>query len=86
MSLALDGNAIAGPLYEFFGQEMTTATGTCRHCGQSSLIAELRVYSRGPGDVVRCRSCGQVVIVLAVIRGTLTVDLGDFRLTDPIAP
>ena len=25
----LDGNAIAGSLYEYFGSEMTTVTGSC---------------------------------------------------------
>jgi hypothetical protein len=53
----LDGNAIAGPLFEYFGAEMTTARGSCAHCGASAQIAELRVYARGPGTVARCRTC-----------------------------
>jgi hypothetical protein len=77
---ALDGNAIAGQLFEHFGVEMTTATGTCAHCGTESQIGELRVYARAPGAVVRCRTCGSVVIVIAEIRGVSRVDYSCFRL------
>jgi DNA-directed RNA polymerase subunit RPC12/RpoP len=78
---ALDGNAIAGPLFEHFGSEMTIADGACAHCGAVSLIAELRVYSRAPGTVVRCPGCGNVVIVLVRIHGALRVELTGFRLS-----
>jgi len=61
---ALDGNAIAGCLFEHFGSEMTTVTGRCTHCGTRSLIAELAVYTRAPGAVARCRTCGNVAFVL----------------------
>jgi ribosomal protein S27E len=68
----LDGNAIAGKLYEHFGQEMTTATGTCGHCGARAKIAELVVYARAPGTVVRCPSCANVVIVF--VRSAVRID------------
>ena len=77
---ALDGNAIAGPLFERYGTEMTTARGSCAHCGASAQIAELRVYMRAPGAVARCRACGNVVLVLTTIRGSVRVDLNGFRL------
>jgi Family of unknown function (DUF6510) len=76
----LDGNAIAGELFEHFGSEMTTVSGTCRSCGANALIAELTVYVRAPGAVARCRSCGNVVIVLAVISGAARVDTERFQL------
>jgi hypothetical protein len=79
---ALDGNAIAGALFEYFGAEMTNARGSCAHCGASAEIAQLRVYARAPGAVARCRSCGNVVIVLATIHDTLRVDLRGFRLLE----
>lgn len=60
----LDGNAIAGELFAHFGIEMTTVIGTCGHCGARGPVAELRVYGRPPGTVVRCGACGNVVIVL----------------------
>jgi hypothetical protein len=79
---ALDGNAIAGQLFEYFGEEMTAASGSCAHCGARSQIAELAVYLRAPGSVVRCRSCGNVVIALVEIRGTVRADLSGYRLAD----
>jgi hypothetical protein len=60
---ALDGNAIAGLLFDVFGVEMTTATGVCGSCGANSVVAELTVYMRAPGTVVRCRSCESVLMV-----------------------
>lgn len=71
----LDGNSIAGALYEMFGGEMTTATGVCGNCGTKSLVAELRVYVRAPGAVARCPSCGHVAFVLVDIRGTQRIHL-----------
>ena len=77
---ALDGNAIAGPLLEYFGTEMTAAWGSCAHCGTAAQVAELRVYTRAPGTVVRCPSCGSVAIVLVRIRNELRIDDNRFRL------
>lgn len=71
---ALDGNAIAGMMFEAFGTEMTTATGSCTHCRATAQVAELRVYMRAPGAVARCPSCGSVVMVLVRIRGELRID------------
>jgi hypothetical protein len=83
---ALDGNAIAGDLFAAFGAEMTTATGRCGTCGAVSMIAELRVYARGPGTVVRCPGCGGVVMVIVEIRGSSRVDLPGFELLDRPEP
>jgi ribosomal protein S27AE len=71
----LDGNAIAGALYEAFGDEMTTRTGICEHCGATGLLAELRVYTRAPGIVARCQNCGNVLLVLVDARGALRIHL-----------
>jgi Family of unknown function (DUF6510) len=72
---ALDGNAIGGLLIEVFGTEMTTAVGTCGSCGAVSQVAELVVYRPGLGTVVRCRSCGAVLMTFVRIRGVTCVDL-----------
>lgn len=82
----LDGNAIAGQLYELFGRDMTTARGACAHCGTEALIAELRVYTRAPGPVARCRHCGRVVFVVTEIRGETRIDLHSFKLLVPADP
>ena len=76
----LDGNAIAGKLFNLFGHEMTTVAGACAHCGAVAQIAELRVYAQAPGAVARCRRCGQVVFVIVDIRGETRIDLGQFEL------
>jgi len=81
---ALDGNAIAGQLFELFGAEMTTATGVCARCGAGGAVGELRVYMRGPGTVVRCPSCTGVLMVLVEVRGMTCVDLSGLnRLETP---
>ena len=77
---ALDGNAIAGPLMDYYGREMTTVTGTCRHCGRPAMVAELRVYRRAPGAVARCPTCGEIVLVVLEIRGASQVHSDDFAL------
>jgi hypothetical protein len=79
---ALDGNAIAGQLFDLFGVEMTTATGECAHCGAVAQMAELVVYLRAPGTVVRCRSCTEVVMVLVDKRGIACVDLRGLDLLE----
>jgi uncharacterized Zn finger protein len=67
---------------DYFGVEMTTTRGTCAHCGAKAQIAELVVYSRAPGTVVRCPSCGNVVMVLLTIGAVLRADLSAFRLLE----
>lgn len=79
---ALDGNAIAGALFDYFGTEMTTAIGSCTNCGASAQIAELRVYSRAPGVVVRCPGCAQVLMVLTNIRGSGRINLDHLELDE----
>ena len=73
--MELDGNAIAGLLSDVFGAEMTTAAGECASCGADGPVAETVVYLRAPGTVVRCRTCGSVMMVFATIRETTCVDL-----------
>jgi hypothetical protein len=84
MMEALDGNAIAGLLFDVFGAEMTTASSTCASCGKTWQVAELVVYAQAPGKVVRCRSCGSLVMVFVEVRGITCVDLrGLARLEHP---
>ena len=59
----LDGNALGGLLYEVFGREMTDQSGCCNGCGTVSVLGSVMLF-RGAGDVVRCPSCGAVLIVI----------------------
>jgi hypothetical protein len=77
----LDGNAAAGALAAYYGAEMTTAQGDCRHCGHSSRVAELRVYTGGPGTVARCPTCDGVVLVVTEIREQVDVNADGFAFS-----
>ena len=72
---AVDGNAIGGLLIDVFGTEMTAASSTCATCGARRPVAELVVYRRAPGTVVRCRTCGSVLMVMVRRTGVTSVDL-----------
>jgi hypothetical protein len=72
---ALDGNAIGGLLIDVFGAEMSTASSTCGTCGATRPVAELVVYLRAPGTVVRCRTCGTILMVFVQAHGLTCADL-----------
>ena len=72
---AVDGNAIGGLLIDVFDAEMTAAGSTCATCGAIRPVAELVVYRRAPGTVVRCRTCGSVLMVFVTRHGVTGVDL-----------
>ena len=79
----LDGNAIAGTMFEVFGQEMTTAVGTCAGCGRVGPLAEVAVYLLAPGVVARCPNCNVSLTLhqeLAVhLRGVVQVNVKRLR-------
>jgi hypothetical protein len=77
---ALDGNAIAGGMFEVFGSEMTDVRARCRFCQDASYLAELRVYMRAPGAVGRCQRCMNVVLVMTSIRGTARIDASGIEM------
>ena len=78
----LDGNAIAGLLSDVFGAEMTTAVCECASCGAGGPVAETVVYLRAPGTVVRCRTCGSVMMVFVTVRETTCVDVRGLSTLD----
>jgi len=73
--LVLDGNAVAGLLGEVFSVEATTVVARCAGCGAEGALATTRVYAHGPGVVLRCPECTEVVMRFAHIRGRLVADL-----------
>jgi len=75
MAEELDGNSIGGLLTDVFGGEMTVAVSVCGTCGGERPVAELVVYRRAPGTVVRCRSCGTILMVFVQAHGMTCVDL-----------
>ena len=60
--LMLDANATAGLLYEIFGVEMTASPTECAHCGNEGEVGTLLAFTQGPGIVLRCSACENVVL------------------------
>ena len=60
--LMLDANATAGLLYEIFGVEMTASPTECANCGNEAEMGTLLAFTHGPGIVLRCSGCEQVVL------------------------
>jgi ribosomal protein S27E len=60
----VDGNAIAGPLADFFSFDVTTATARCNGCGTVAELARAMVYTSPAGTVVRCGTCDSVLATL----------------------
>ena len=83
---ALDGNAIGGLLIDVFGADMTVAGTICGTCGARRPVAELVVYPRAPGTVVRCRTCGSVLMVFVQAYGVTCVDLSGLASLDQSGP
>jgi len=72
VDLTVDGSGVGGLLASVFGGEMTAAPGQCASCNTVSIVGTMRVYMRGPGVVVRCPACAEVVLrVVQTPRGTL---------------
>jgi ribosomal protein S27AE len=70
----LDGNAVAGLLYEVFDTEMTEATGTCGNCGLSAQVGAVHVF-RSAGIVLRCPRCDNVLAKVVQRQTQACVDL-----------
>lgn len=75
IDLVLDGNAIAGLLMDVFDREVTSLATRCRHCATVSVVGTLRVYMRGPGVVIRCPSCTEVMLRFAKAPAGMRVDM-----------
>jgi hypothetical protein len=60
--LMLDANAVAGIFQEIFGVEMTAAPTECAHCGMEGEMGTLLAFTQGPGIVLRCPACENVIL------------------------
>ncbi len=80
----LDGNAAAGVLTELFAVDLTTAMATCAHCSGRAALGQHLVYADAPALVVRCPTCGQVVLRCASGEAGLRLEMsGVLLLTAP---
>jgi Family of unknown function (DUF6510) len=71
----VDGNAAGGAFAEVLGFDVTTAMLTCAGCGHVEAFAESHVYLRGPGIVVRCAGCENVLARLVQTPTDVWLDL-----------
>jgi hypothetical protein len=60
--LMLDANASAGALFEIFGVEMTASPTECAHCGREGDVGTLLAFTQGPGLILRCPSCENIIL------------------------
>jgi hypothetical protein len=72
-ALMVDGNAIAGLLDEIFTHEMTVSIAECAFCGKRGEIGGVRVFSEGPGVVLRCPYCSNVL--MRIVRTSTSIYL-----------
>jgi hypothetical protein len=73
-SLMLDGNAVAGVLYEIFSAEMTTSIAECGSCGRQAELATLLAFTQAPGIVLRCPTCESIVLRIVQTPQTIYLD------------
>ncbi len=64
-TLMVDGNAVAGLLQDIFTAEMTASPAECAHCGRRGEVGTLLAFLHGPGVVLRCPACENVVLRVA---------------------
>jgi hypothetical protein len=58
----VDGNMLAGALWQVFRPDITTAEARCAGCGMTGPVAGLHVYTAAAGTVARCPECQQVTL------------------------
>lgn len=80
--MVLDANAVAGELFNFFGVELTAVTHQCAHCGNRAAVGTLRAWIRGPGVVLRCSVCSDVVLRWSRTSSGVTLDLRGVALIE----
>jgi hypothetical protein len=62
LATMLDGNAAAGMLQEIFGADMTAMPSQCAHCGNEAEVGSTHAWMQGPGIVLRCSICHEVIL------------------------
>jgi hypothetical protein len=72
--LMLDANAAAGLLHEIFGVEMTAAPTECANCGNEAELGTLLAFTHGPGLVLRCSTCENIVLRLVETPDAIYLD------------
>lgn len=75
VGLTVDGSGVGGVLAAAFGNDVTAMAEQCAHCGTVSMIATMRAYVRGPGIVIRCPACTDIVVRIVETPTGLRIDV-----------
>jgi uncharacterized Zn finger protein len=78
----LDGNAAAGMLQAIFPFDMTLVEATCTGCGASNPLGATAAYMHGMGTVIRCPSCGNVLMRIVHVRRHYLLDMRSVRVLE----
>ena len=79
VELTVDGNAVGGLLASVFAADVTASPGQCANCHTVSLVGTMRAYVRGPGVVLRCPACAEVVLRIVQTPTATLVDVSGAR-------
>ena len=79
VELTVDGNAIGGRLASIFAVDVTASPGECATCHTVSLLGMMRAYVRGPGIVLRCPACAEVVVRIVETPTATLVDVSGVK-------
>ena len=75
----LDGNAPAGAMAAMFGSDLTDAMGTCSVCRHRAALGETKAYVDGPGVVLRCAQCENILMRWAITSDTTWLEMAGLR-------
>jgi|HubBroStandDraft_2_1064218.scaffolds.fasta_scaffold1083032_2 ribosomal protein S27E len=75
MTAYLDGNVLGGVLAGVFAADITTAVGRCDACGRAGPLGTALVYPDGPGTVVRCPACAEILLRVTRAGGRAWLDV-----------
>ena len=82
----LDGNAAAGAFGTLFDVDVSTVVVTCSGCGGQDVFARQDAYVKGPGVVIRCNGCHDVLARLVRTPDSTWLELSgstSWRFPDP---
>ena len=79
VDLTVDANAVGGLLAGVFGVDVTASPGQCATCRTVSMVGTMRVYMRGPGVVLRCPACAEVVLRIVETPTATLLDVSGAR-------
>ncbi|GAA5197684.1 hypothetical protein GCM10025773_08810 [Microbacterium jejuense] len=72
----VDGNAVAGMLWDVFEADITSVVGVCGGCGSAAPFAETTVELDEAAAIVRCRSCTHTLFTVLRDEGGTRLILG----------